>query len=212
MTDLTLFHTAEVHVATFDKLAPKAQLNHMVRPDWLARAQVGIDDALEQEIAAAIAAAPAATLCTCTTLGEVAERHGATRIDWPMMQQAARIGGPVLMVYCLDSTAAPSKALLERAFAESGQNGEIRCLPLTVLWRHFTDGNTAQFHSQIGAWICSALASAADTACVVLAQASMAGAADLLKDKTDVPILSSPQIAVQTLLPQGLYPPSAKNA
>lgn len=212
MTDLTLFHTAEVHVATFDKLAPKAQLNHMVRLDWLARAQAGIDDKLELEIAAAIAAAPSSVLCSCTTLGEVAERHGATRIDWPMMQQAARIGGPVLMAYCLDSTAAPSKNLLQRALDESGQNGEIRSLSLTELWQHFTNGKSAEFLSQIAVSISAALTAAPDIACVVLAQASMAGAADLLKDKTDVPILSSPQIAVQALLPRALCPLSAKDA
>lgn len=201
MTDLTLFHTADVHVATFDALAPEARLEHVVRPDWLERAQGGIDGDLEQEIAEAIGAAPAPALCTCTTLGEVAERHGATRIDWPMMQEAARTGGPVLMAYCLDSTAKPSKALLERAFLENGQSGDIRSLPLTGLWHHFTDGNTQQFHAQIAEWVSVALAAAPDTTCVVLAQASMAGAAELLRGRTDVPVLASPEIAVKALLP-----------
>ena len=69
MTDLTLFHTADVHVATFDALAPEADLTHVVRTDWLERAQTGVDAALRQEIAEAIRAAEGPSLCTCTTIG-----------------------------------------------------------------------------------------------------------------------------------------------
>lgn len=95
MTDLTLFHTADVHRITFDKLAqriaPDAELTHVVRSDWLDRAQGGIDRDLSEEIQSAISAVPNA-LCTCTTIGLVARAAGALRVDWPMMQEAARSG------------------------------------------------------------------------------------------------------------------------
>jgi len=199
MPDLTLFHTAQVHCDTFNALAPDADLVHLVREDWLARAQGGIGDRLSTEIAAAVKAADGPVLCSCTTIGEAAEAAGAIRIDWPMMQEAARMGGPVLMVYCLDSTAAPSEALLRRAFSKQNKEAVIRTFPLTGLWRHFSDGDVETFNEQIAIWIDSCLVMAPDTTCVVLAQASMAGAAPLVQG--DVPVLASPSIAIQALLP-----------
>ncbi|EBA16777.1 hypothetical protein RSK20926_03194 [Roseobacter sp. SK209-2-6] len=200
MPDLTLFHTAEVHVTTFAALAPSADLQQVVRSDWLERAQQGIPPELEQEITAAIQATSGPVLCTCTTLGEVAEKAGATRLDWPMMQEAARIGGPVLMAYCLDSTAAPSTVLLRRAFTDLDKEPELRSLPLTGLWGHFTEGDNKRFEAEIATWISTSLKMLPDTSCVVLAQASMAGAAEILQRQTAIPILASPAIAMKHLL------------
>lgn len=201
MAALTLFHTAEVHVETFDRLAPKADLTHVVRPDWLERAQGDIDSDLRQEITQAIAAVPGASLCTCTTIGELAETAGATRIDWPMMQIAARIGGPVLMAYCLDSTLAPSSALLRRAFQETGQPAEVHPLDLTTAWPLFQAGDTAGFAAAITAAIMAELKTRPEISAVVLAQASMAAAGAPLRSQLDIPVLTSPEIALQALLP-----------
>jgi len=198
LADLTLFHTAEVHVSTFEALAPEAQLAHVVRPEWLERAQGGIDAELAHEITQAIEAVQGPVLCSCTTIGAVAEKAGATRIDWPMMQKAAEIGGPVMLAYCLDSTLAPSTALLERAFLELGKSPEIRSLPLTGLWHHFTAGDVDRFHRQIAEWVGTSLSLVSDTSCVVLAQASMAGAAKHID--SNVPVLTSPEIAISSLL------------
>ncbi|MEW2912880.1 hypothetical protein [Leisingera sp. JC11] len=197
MPDLTLLHTAEVHVETFRALAPEAELDQQVRADWLARARGGSDAGLEAEIAAAVAAADGPVLCTCTTLGPAAEEAGAIRIDWPMMQEAARIGGPVLMAYCLESTAGPSEALLRRAFG--ARDPDLTCLELGHHWPLFEAGDGAGFAAAIAADVAEALA-AMDFACVVLAQASMAGSAELLREQTRVPVLASPEIAMQVLL------------
>ncbi|WP_192964436.1 hypothetical protein [Phycobacter azelaicus] len=200
MAALTLFHTTDAHVKTFDRLAPDADLIHVVRADWLDRAKGGIDTDLRQEILQAIAAVKGSSLCTCTTLGTIAEEAGAPRIDWPMMQAAAEIGGPVMLAYCLESTRAPSTALLERAFMQQEKNPEIRSLPLTGLWHHFTDGNTDRFHQQIAEWVATSLSLVSDTSCVVLAQASMAGATRYIE--SNVPVLASPEIAMRALLPE----------
>ena len=197
MTDLTLFHTAQVHCDTFNALAPDADLVHVVREDWLARAQGGIDDRLSTEIAAAVKAADGPVLCSCTTIGEAAEDAGAIRIDWPMMQEAARMGGPVLMAYCLDSTAAPSEALLRRAFGAT--DPQLTCLQLRQHWPLFDSGEGEALSKAITSDIARALKQGR-FGCVVLAQASMAGAAPLLRDVTDVPVLASPEIAVRALL------------
>lgn len=192
-----LLHTAEIHRATFDAMAPEAELTHVVRPDLLSRAQGGIDAALEAEIAAAVRAAGAPCLCTCTTIGEVAQAAGAIRIDWPMMQEAARFGGPVIMAYALDSTLEPSRALLQRAFAEAGQALKLTLLPLTDLWPLFDTDPHDAFGRAIAARVDAAL-DQTPASCVVLAQASMAPAADFVT--TSVPVLSSPRLALKTLL------------
>ncbi|KIC23471.1 MULTISPECIES: hypothetical protein [unclassified Leisingera] len=197
MPDLTLLHTAEVHVETFRALAPEADLDQHVRADWLERAQGGIDAALKAEIAETVEAADGLVLCTCTTLGPAAEDAGAIRIDWPMMQEAARTGGPVLMAYCLESTAGPSEALLRRAFG--ARDPELTCLELGQHWPLFEAGEGAGFAAAIAEDVAEALA-AMDFGCVVLAQASMAGAAELLREQTRVPVLASPEIAVRALL------------
>jgi len=205
MPDLTLLHTAEVHVETFRTLAPEAKLDQQVRADWLARAQGGIDAELKAEIAGAVAAAEGPVLCSCTTLGPAAEDAGATRIDWPMMQEAARLGGPVLMAYCLQSTAEPSQALLRRAFG--ARDPQLTCLDLGQHWPLFEARDAVGFAAAIAGDIAEA-AGAMEFGCVVLAQASMAGAANLLRQQVPVPVLASPEIAVETLLQGGRNRPA----
>ncbi|MDX2485254.1 MAG: hypothetical protein QNK42_16515 [Pseudodonghicola sp.] len=202
MTDLTLIHTAEVHRATFESLAariaPGARLHHVVRPDWLARAQGGIGPDLAAEIEAAIAGAAGTVLCSCTTLGPVAGAAGAIRIDAPMMAQAAKTEGPVLLAYCLESTRAASHDLLAAAL---GAGEEIRLLDLTEVWPLFERGEGERFDRTIAGRVAAALADAPETGCVVLAQASMAGAA--VHINTKVPVLSSPETALRAALGMG---------
>lgn len=203
MADLTLIHTAEVHVASFASLAPNANLSQIVRSDWLSRAQDGIDDSLRNEIISTIASLEGPVLCSCTTIGEVAETAGATRIDWPMMQQAAQTGGPVLMAYCLDSTRSPSSALLRRAFSEIGEPPDFTLLNLTDLWHLFETGDMTAFAEAITAAVLAALATHPKTSAVVLAQASMKEAGPNMAPLLEIPVLTSPEIALQALLPAG---------
>lgn len=199
MPKISLFHTAEIHAQTFDALCPDVDLHHVVRPDWLQRAQGGIDPDLKAEIQGTIRATPGPVLCSCTTLGEVAEEVGAVRIDWPMMQEAARLGGPVLLAYCLASTAAPSEALLRRAFGE--EDPEVRHLLLDQHWPLFEAGKSQDFAAALADSIQEAV-QAGGYACVVLAQASMAGAADELRDISTVPVLASPALAAKYMVGQ----------
>ena len=200
---ITLFHTAEIHCASFDalrdRIAPGAKLTHVVRPNWLARAQGGISATLEKEITNAVAGAGGITLCTCTTIGAVAGRAGAIRIDQPMMQEAARLGGPILLAYALDSTWQPSLALLEQALEATGRPARVHPLPLTQYWPLFEAGQVAAFHAVIAGEIRQAVARVDGPGCVVLAQGSMAGAAELLCD-LPCPVLASPELALRAAL------------
>ena len=195
---LRLLHTAKVHRATFDalrdQLAPGLVLEHDLRTDWLKRAQDGISPELAGEIERCVRAYNTPVLCTCTTLGSVAEAAGAVRIDGPMMQAAVRTGGPILMTYCLESTQQPSRALLDRAIA--GRAIEVRMLSLADLWPLFEAGELKCFAAEIATRVRE---EAHDIACVVLAQASMAGAAAYLGD-LEMPVLSSPELAFRAML------------
>lgn len=197
---LTLLHTAEVHRDTFDtlaaRIAPDASLVHHVRVDWLERAKTGIDNDLKQEISELMAEAAGIVICTCTSLGEVAAGFGAIRIDQPMMMRAAEIGGPVLLVFCVESTRGPSIALMEDAMQRAGQTPDIDPLFLGEHWPLFLSGKTGAFHCAIAKAVRDHLRIHEGIASVVLAQASMMGAARYLED-IDIPVLTSPELALR---------------
>jgi hypothetical protein len=197
---LTLLHTAPVHRASFDalrdRIAPRARLTHLVREDFLTRAQGGIDPGLAAEIKEAVQTTDGPVLCTCSTIGDVARQAGALRIDQPMMQAAARAGGPILLVYCLNSTWAPSLALLEEELALEGTPQKVHPLFLGDYWPRFEAGETEAFTAIIATATREAVGRVPDLACVVLAQASMAGAAPRLRD-LNLPVLASPELALR---------------
>lgn len=200
---LTLLHTAQIHQDAFDalrdRIAPGRALRHVVRPDWLARSQAGVPDDVAAEIAEAVAQAQGGVLCTCTTIGAAAEAAGALRVDWPMMQDAARSGGDVLLVYTLESTRAPSLALLERALGEAGQGADVHLLALTQFWPLFEAGERDAFEAAIAGGVRDALRDITGLGAVVLAQGSMAGAAGRLAD-LGIPVLASPELALTCAL------------
>lgn len=196
---LTLLHTSPVHVATFDalrdRIAPNASLRHVVREDLLERARAGgINAALAGEVAGLIRAQDGPVLCTCTTLGEVAETAGALRIDRPVMRAAARNGGRVMLVYCLASTEAPSRELLDAEMEQAGNLAGTEPLFLGSAWPLFEAGDAAGFARAVAAGVRGAMHPGIGA--VVLAQASMAGAAGLLGDLV-VPVLASPEMALR---------------
>lgn len=194
----TLFHTSHSHVARFDRvrdqIAPDAHLIHHVREDWLARAQNGINAELRAEITDTIGTASSPAICTCTTIGTVAETAGAVRVDRPMMIRAAEIGGPILFAYCLESTLEPSLDLLGQTFGPT--KPDLQFLDLKTLWPLFETGDSQTFETEIAKRVDSAL-QPNTVSCVVLAQASMSGAAERVRSA--VPVLSSPEQALRDL-------------
>ena len=201
---LTFLHTAEVHRATFAALCarhlpdlPSVQIVQIVREDWLARARRdGIDAALGSEITKAVNAAKGTVICTCTTLGPTAEGAGALRIDRPMMTEAARYGGPVVMLYCLESTARASHDLLAEEMHRAGNRAPLRPHFIDGAWDMFEAGDMDGFAASIRDGAAQALAEATKAgqfpAALVLAQASMACAAPLIK-ADGVTVLDAPQ-------------------
>lgn len=209
MADITFLHTSPAHVATFDALlkdvAPQLTASHLVREDLLVRAQRdGLDDAaLIAGVRAALQSAAAhtrAVVCTCSTLGGLAEATRAsvpiTRIDRAMADQAVQRGAPVLMVAAVQSTLQPTEQLLQSSAERLGVPLVLRPLWVEGAWPLFEAGQ----HEAYLAAIATAVrqhARPGDT--VVLAQASMAGAAGLLAD-TGLVVLSSPRLGVMEAL------------
>ncbi|MFF0448769.1 aspartate/glutamate racemase family protein [Streptomyces sp. NPDC004609] len=195
---LALLHTSPVHVPVFDALRdqdhPGARLSHLVHEDLLARAVAEGPEAVAPAVAGILATAAAgganAVLCTCSTIGAVAEAGAAgagipvLRLDRPMAAEAAR-ARRIVVVAALGSTLGPTEALIREEAADRAV--EVRTLLVEGAWERFQDGD--------GDGYLAAVAAAADTVrdadVIVLAQASMAGAAG--RTTTAVPVLSSPR-------------------
>jgi hypothetical protein len=141
-------------------------------------------------------------LCTCSTIGGCAEEIGRSagapvlRVDRAMAERAVELGPRILVAAALASTLEPTRALLLDAAARAGKTvriGEVLC---DSAWPHFERGDHAGYFAAIAECL-RGVASDADV--IVLAQASMAGAAALCAD-LPVPILSSPRLGLEAAI------------
>ncbi|WP_307712215.1 aspartate/glutamate racemase family protein [Streptomyces sp. V4I23] len=195
---LALLHTSPVHVPVFDALRdthhPALPLRHLVHEDLLARARRDGPDAVAAAVADVIAGAAAdgadAVLCTCSTIGGVAEaaagRAGVPvlRVDRPMCAAAAR-AERVMIVATVASTLEPTAALVREE--ARGREPRLRTLVVEDAWERFEAGDRDGYLDAVAA----AVEGVRDADVVVLAQASMADAA--ARTRTALPVLSSPE-------------------
>jgi hypothetical protein len=213
-------HTADVHVATFEGLArehlPSAATVHRVDPDALELArQEGTAGSVRAVVAAHLeelrAAGCAVVLCTCSTLGEVAEELSGDgmpviRIDRPMLRRAVGLGPRVGVLVALTSTVEPTTRVLAEEAADAGSDICVEVSVVEGAWDAFLAGDADAYHSRI-ARAARALAGRCDV--VVLAQASMEPAAALLTELS-VTVLTSPRSAVEAVgaaMPTGTETP-----
>ena len=204
---IALLHTAEVHVASFDRqierLRPGTATHHIVRSDLLARARASGLQAVQEETMAVLDGLgdADAVICTCSTLGPVADSAGAqvVRIDRPMMEQAVHHGPNVLVAICLESTRAPTLALLQDCAAAAGQQADPRLVLCSAAWPAFEAGDTETFGARIAEAIAAQIALNGRPDSIVLGQASMRVAEDRLAHH-GVPVLASPRWAVQNAI------------
>ncbi|MDJ0382781.1 arylsulfatase [Streptomyces sp. G-G2] len=210
---LTLLHTSAVHVPAFEALRdrnhPGVGLRHIVEPGLLERARAAGPEAVAAQIAALLGARAAdgadrgPALCTCSTIGAVAEAlapalgRAVLRVDRPMAAAAVRGGSRVAVLAAVESTLAPTLALLEEEAAALGRErpgyaATAALLPRVVegAWERFEAGDDAGYLARVAA--AADAVTGADV--IVLAQASMAGAVDLVR--TNVPVLASPAIGL----------------
>ncbi|GAA2460707.1 aspartate/glutamate racemase family protein [Streptomyces glaucus] len=198
---LALLHTSPVHVPVFDALRdeirPGLELRHLVDEELLDRARRAGPDAVARKVRAvlrrAVADGARAVLCTCSTLGGVAEAGAAgagvpvLRVDRPMAAAAVAAGPRVVVLAALESTLGPTVALIGEEARRAGRPARVRTRLVDGAWARFAAGDTEEYVRLV--------ASAADAVtgadAIVLAQASMAPAGRLTT--AAVPVLSSPR-------------------
>lgn len=141
-------------------------------------------------------------ICTCSTVGNAAEStptHGqftAMRIDRAMADAAARCGPRVLVVAALQSTLAPTAALVHDSARRLQLPIEVSEHAIPGAWEQFERGDMAAYYGEISRAVRKLLPG---PNVVVLAQASMAPAAAQLQSCT-VPVLSSPELGLRAAL------------
>jgi hypothetical protein len=208
---LAFLHTAAVHVPSFThttrELDATVQLHHAVREDLLAQAVAdgrvteSTLRATQAEVRRLVAAGARVVLCTCSTLGEAAETTpdvpGASvlRIDRPMAERAVGLRRPILLVAATPTAMASAIALLKEA-AHGTVHPAQRELLCSAAWALFQAGDYHGYASALARQV-DEHAHAGDV--VLLAQASMAPAASLVS-RSDIELLSSPDVGVRAAL------------
>ena len=206
-------HTSPAHISTFTallhELAPDERASHIVDESLLADARnVGVSDPAvvnrvrEAMFFTASSNTADVVVCTCSTIGSIAEemntgqRFVAMRLDRAMADHAVQQGTSILVAAALQSTIAPTQALIEDSAQRLARQVHISALSIPEAWRHFEVGDISTYAEAIAAKVIRAV-SGNDV--VVLAQASMSPAAQLL-GHLGVPVLSSPRLGVKAAL------------
>lgn len=206
---IAFLHTARGHVATFGSLmtevAPDIPVRHIVAEPLLASARhagVVTSDIAAQcrtQLSELIDSGARVVVCTCTTLGscidETEAPSGTTiqRIDRAVVEAACASGRPVTVVACLETTLAPTLDLVNRVAQEQGRQPEVQTLIIREAWELFESGDRADYLRAVAEGIRQ---NVAEGRVVILAQASMAGAARLLEG-SGLMVLSSPRPGIE---------------
>lgn len=140
-------------------------------------------------------------VCTCSTIGGVAEATRIAgvrvmRIDRPMAEQAVASGRRIVVAATLPSTLRPTTALIREIAAGAGRDVEMVESLCEDAWPHFERGDRAAYADAIARAVAG---NVRDGDIVVLAQASMAPAAELLRTR-GVAALASPELGVRAAL------------
>ena len=204
---LAFLHTSPVHIDTFNRLIEEAALElpirHIVEEQFLTEArEKGItqksDERIRDCILYAIAEGATVVLCTCSTIGASAEKVNnltdgvIVRVDRPMAEKAVEIGSRIIVAAALESTIAPTSNLILETAKARRKNVELIEVFCSNAWSKFEERNQKGYFGEIARNI---KAKAPEGDVIVLAQASMAGAANLCPE-ISVPILSSPKIGL----------------
>lgn len=210
---IAFLHTAAVHIETFDALgallAPELKLAHAVREDILSAAMRagGVTPAIAldtQEALQALAAGGAAVIvCTCSTLGAIVEEAALAspvpmlRIDRPMADQAVGAGRRIGIAACLSSTIEGTQGMVMESARRAGRDCEIRTFLFSDIWPAFQEGRLHDYYEAIAERLTDA---AREVDVLILAQASMAPAAEIASRHIGIPILSSPRTGFEKAL------------
>lgn len=207
MTRVTLLHTGAVVIPTFAELAanllPGMEIQHLLDDRIVADLGRGAE---QEQIAerlsalgrAAKVAGSSAVVFTCSSIsgyaGRLADELGLPvyRIDEAMADEAIGLGSRVSVVATLETTLRPTAALLRERAELGGKQVELTEVVVPDAFDAVVAGDRAKHDTLVARAITD---QAARSDVVVLAQASMASAAE--QAQAAVPVLSSPELGMR---------------
>jgi hypothetical protein len=198
---LALLHTSPLHVPVFEALRdedhPGLEMRHFVDEELLARARregpEAVLDDVRDALRKAVADGARAVLCTCSTIGGIAEAAAAEagvpvlRVDRPMAAAAVAEGSRVVVLATVESTLGPTVSLIEEEARRAGRPVAVRTRLVEGAWERFDAGDV----DGCARLVASAADEVTDADAIVLAQVSITRAQRLAT--TPVPVLSSPR-------------------
>ncbi|KMS76310.1 arylsulfatase [Streptomyces viridochromogenes] len=198
---LALLHTSPLHIPVFDALRDEdhqgLRLRHFVDAELLGRARregaESVTDDVRAALRQAVAQGARAVLCTCSTIGGIAEAAAAEaglpvlRVDRPMAAAAVAEGARVVVLATVESTFGPTVSLIEEEARRAGRPVAVRTRLVEGAWECFDAGDV----DGCARLVASAADETEDADVIVLAQVSIAPAQRLTT--TPVPVLSSPR-------------------
>ena len=209
--DIAFLHTLASNVDVFTPLVsqrrPDLRVRHAVADHLLNEARkTGMTMEIAREVESLMtdlaSTGARVVVCTCSTIGGAAEatdtrgRFTAMRIDRPMADRAVTLGPHVLVLAALASTFGPTRALLEDSARRAIVPLRLEERLIESAWPYFERGDRDGYYQAIADVLTPDLAT---FSAIVLAQASMAPAADRSR-LTGVPVLSSPKMGVDAAL------------
>ncbi|WP_432495509.1 aspartate/glutamate racemase family protein [Kineococcus gypseus] len=211
MPTVGFLHTAHAHVRTFRELLGQrddtVEDRHLVDTGLLASARergtAAVRGALADRLRRLVAEGADVVVGTCSETGGEAERVGAElgvrvlRVDRPMAEAAVLAGRRIAVVSSLDGAADQLRPLLRESADATGRDVELVDVRCPDTWSAFESGDLVTYATGVADAVRRAVrALQPPVDVVVLAQASMVGAAPLLRD-LHVPVLTSPRLAVE---------------
>ncbi len=212
---IAVLHTSFVFVSVepvinelIAELLPGAEVMHFVDSDVLATVvrEQGISPNSEQRMVHLAKAAEAAgadiIFSACSSLGpalDVAARNVHTpvvKIDEAMAILAAREGTRIGVLATVPTTLAPTSDLIQLKADELGREVQIQQRLCAGAFDVLMSGDRPRHDTMV---IDQAVDLAKSVDTIVLAQASMGRLAETLREKTGLPVLSSPRMGVEYL-------------
>ncbi|WP_106815158.1 aspartate/glutamate racemase family protein [Microbacterium timonense] len=206
---IAFLHTGAVNIGPFGALAAEflpgatvvnylddrivADLGDPARAD-------SVPERIDDLVRAAAAGGADAVMFTCSSISELAAPAAAAagvpvlRVDEAMADAAVRSGRRVRVLATLPTTCRPTLGLLQERAALAGVEPEFSSEVIEGAFAAVAGGDRETHDRLVAAAI---VRGAAEADVIVLAQASMASAADAVT--VDVPVLTSPRLGVERL-------------
>lgn len=207
---IAFLHTLAANQSLFDSfiassgLEKQATIRHHIASQLLQHASnVGIDDELatmvEQQIVQLEAQGADWIICTCSSIGALAEQAKTRfaqvmRVDRPMAIEASQ-SGHVKVLAALETTIIPTMSLLAEYDAAIAKRVTVEVI--SKAWPHYQAGDNEAYLATIAQHINDHCES---DRCIVLAQASMAPAILQLDELTRQRTLTSPNLCLDYLI------------